>query len=87
MQVIPADDGAGHGNAAHQGMRIMPDYRMYSLDPYGRIGFAEDIKADSDDEAIRLARDVKPDPARGEIWQGRRLVAVVNNREWELDPV
>lgn len=64
----------------------MPDYRLYSLDPYGRIGFSEDIAADSDEQAIRLAHDAKPDATKGEIWQGRRLVAVVNNHEWELDP-
>jgi len=64
----------------------MSIYRMYSLDSNGRIGFAEDIEADSDDEAIRLAADVKPNPAKAEIWQGHRLVAAVNGCEWQLGP-
>ena len=65
----------------------MTTYRMYSLDTRGRIGLAVDIDADSVEEAIRLAADVKPDFIKGEIWQGRRLVAVVRGRQWELDPV
>lgn len=65
----------------------MTTYRMYSLDARGRIALAADIDASDVDEAIRFAADVKPIFIRGEIWQGRRLVAVVNGREWELDPV
>ena len=51
----------------------MTKYRMYSLDPYGKIGFAEDIVADSVQEAIDLAADVKPNLSKAEIWEGRRL--------------
>ena len=64
----------------------MTTYRMYSLDARGRIGLSADIDANSVEEAIRFAAEVKPNLTRGEIWQGRRLVAMVNGREWELDP-
>lgn len=64
----------------------MPVYRMYSLDDFGRIGFAHEIDAPTDQEAIVMARSMKPNATKGEIWEGRRLVAAVSAHDWESDP-
>ena len=53
----------------------MVDYRLYCLDGAGRIGFADWIQAESDEQAITEARKLKPDMSRCEIWQRNRLVA------------
>lgn len=55
----------------------MADYRMYSLDEFGKISYAEYISAPTDVAAIALAREIRPDSRKSEIWQGRRLVATV----------
>jgi hypothetical protein len=47
---------------------------MYSLDGMGSIHLAEEITADSDEEAISKALERRPDALRCEIWEGRRLV-------------
>jgi hypothetical protein len=55
----------------------MADYKVYFLDSAGKISAApEFIDAKSDDEAIVLLRATKPQ-FRCEIWQGNRLVSVV----------
>lgn len=56
----------------------MADYRLYCLDRNGHINLAEWIEADSDDVALRLAREVKHGARRCEIWDERRLVAKLN---------
>ena len=57
----------------------MSNYRFYCLDGDGRIGFAEWIKAGSDEEAISEAKSLRPDARRCEVWQQGRLVATLVN--------
>lgn len=63
----------------------MVDYRIYSLDGDGRIGFADWISADNDEDAIVQARNLKPDAQRCEIWQGKRLVAKLSPSRFSPD--
>lgn len=53
----------------------MADYRLYCLDGSGRIDLADWIDASDDEEAIRRARELKPNVQRCEIWLKDRLVA------------
>jgi hypothetical protein len=55
----------------------MADYRLYSLDGDGRISLAEWIHADSDEQAITVARRMKRGALECEIWQKDRLVATI----------
>ena len=59
----------------------MARYRVYSLDQYGRIGFADEINAVDDQQAILMAKEVKSDAMQWELWEGHRLVAEVNVRK------
>ena len=59
----------------------MAEYRLYCLDGTGRISFAEEIDAASDEEAIARAREMKPDALVCEVWDGHRLVASVDLRD------
>lgn len=56
----------------------MADYRLYCLDGSGRIDLADWIDASDDEEAIRRARELKPNVQRCEIWLKDRLVARLN---------
>ena len=52
----------------------MAGYRLYRLDGMGRItGAAQVIEATSDQEALASAF-AQAEPARFELWHGRRLV-------------
>jgi hypothetical protein len=55
------------------------------LDEWGRIGFAEDILAETDEEAVKLAADVSPDAKKCELWEDRRLVATVTGETWAFE--
>ena len=55
-------------------------YRVDSLDTYGRIGFADEVGATDDQEAILLAREVKSDAMQSEVWEEHRLAAEINGR-------
>ena len=57
----------------------MSDYRLYCLDRDGQITLAEWIEADSDEEAITRARELRPNVYKCEIWQKNRLVAKLNS--------
>jgi hypothetical protein len=46
----------------------------------GGIGFADWIKADSDEEAVAQARALKPDAQKCEVWQEKRLVATLDHQ-------
>lgn len=59
----------------------MSTYRIYSLNEYGRIGYAEEIDADGDRSAIDLVRERWPTARQCELWEGRRLVATMRGRE------
>lgn len=54
----------------------MSDYRLYRLDGAGKFTSAEWIDAASDDDAVRLARDLQR-PVPCELWQRTRLVAAI----------
>jgi hypothetical protein len=58
---------------------------MYSLDQHGRIGFSEDVEAETDGAAIALLRELKPDAIKCELWDGRRLVATLKGRDLETE--
>jgi hypothetical protein len=55
----------------------LQDYRLYCLDRAGRLGLAEWMEATDDGDAMRQAREQKPDALKCEVWQGRRLVAAI----------
>jgi hypothetical protein len=59
----------------------MARYRMYSLDAFGRIGYAEDLNASTDEEAIAKVREIEPASKVCEIWEGRRLVATLKDQQ------
>jgi hypothetical protein len=59
----------------------VPRYRLYSLDGVGHLNFAEEIMADSDEEAIATARELRPDAMQCEIWEGRRLVTSLRRQD------
>jgi hypothetical protein len=52
----------------------MADYRIYCLDGAGNIGLADWIQADTDEEAVLKARELKPVRRKCEIWHKSRLV-------------
>lgn len=64
----------------------MADYRVYCLSGDGQIGLADWIEACSDDEAIVIARKLRPDAHRCEIWLKDRLVAKLST-EGRFEPV
>jgi hypothetical protein len=57
----------------------MADYRLYSLEGDGHIGFAEWFQADSDEEAIETARQMRPGAQRFEVWNNHTLVASIHS--------
>jgi hypothetical protein len=56
-------------------------YRMYCLDGMGSISLAEEITADSDEEAISMALEKRPDALKCEIWEGKRLVTSLRRQD------
>lgn len=65
----------------------MPKYRMYSLNEFGHISYAEDLDADSDREAVALVRELSPRAKICELWENRRLVATIRAGEFVAAPV
>jgi hypothetical protein len=63
----------------------MARYRMYSLNAFGRIGYAEELNASSDEEAIAKVREIKPTSKVCEIWDGRRLVATLRDQQFSTE--
>jgi hypothetical protein len=59
----------------------MANYRVYSLDGSGRIGFPVDFDADGDRQAIERVREMRPFPLRCEIWTEQRMVAALRGQE------
>ena len=55
----------------------MPKYRMYSLNEFGRISYAEDLDAEDDQQAVALVRELSPKARISEVWERRRLVATI----------
>ena len=53
-------------------------YRVYKLNPAGRITSGEWIQADNEPNARTLARDLcRPGTPSVELWQGARRIAVL----------
>ena len=63
----------------------MADYRIYCIDRDGRIGFAQWLEAECDEEAVAEARRLRPDAERCELWQVGRLVAVLDEHSASRD--
>jgi hypothetical protein len=66
--------------ACRTGVAAMPDYRLYCLDGDGHIGLADWIEADTDEEAVKKARELRPGAHRCEIWLKSKLVANLNHQ-------
>ena len=56
---------------------LMADYRLYCLDQNGGIGLADWIEADTDDEAVKIARTMRPDAHKCEVWLQDRLIGTL----------
>lgn len=54
----------------------MPYYRLYCIDGSGKFTKAHDIRADDDDDALAIARDMKL-PVKCELWERGRMVATL----------
>ena len=68
-------------------MLSMSNYRFYDLDPDGRIGLADGIRASDDQDAIRQAQVLKHHARKCEVWKDKRLVAQMALNPWWPDPV
>jgi hypothetical protein len=53
---------------------VMASYRLYCLDGAGHIGLAEWLEAEDDAEALALARVLKRNALKCEVWLDNRLV-------------
>ena len=56
----------------------MKNYQLYSLDGFGRMLSAMEIDASNDAEAISMAREMKRNTIKCEVWRRRRLIAVLD---------
>ena len=56
-------------------------YRIYCMDGAGSIHLADWIDAKSDDEAVKVAREMHPDATKCEVWDKDRLVASLPPRQ------
>jgi hypothetical protein len=56
----------------------MSSYKLYCMQSQGNLHFAEWIEASDDAEAIGMARKLKKDALKCEVWHGQRLVAVLD---------
>ena len=59
----------------------MSSYRLYCLDGAGKIGLADWLEAEDDDDAIEKARNLKSHVLKCEVWQGARLVKSFDAQE------
>jgi hypothetical protein len=55
----------------------MTRYRIYTLDDQGSLDFPEELDANNDRQALEAAQQKKF--RRCEIWEGRRLVASLDD--------
>ena len=59
----------------------MAHYRIYYIDENGSIESGHDATCDSDDGALDLARRLRRNWPRIEVWAGTRLVACLSGAE------
>jgi hypothetical protein len=59
----------------------MSDYRLYCLGSDGNLGLPDWLTANSDEEAIAAARELRPDMRKAEIWRKNRLVASLGSED------
>lgn len=59
----------------------MAQYRLYCLNGDGGIGMAESIEAATDEQAIAIARALKRDTLKCEVWSLDGLVATLEARD------
>ena len=59
----------------------MGHYRLYCMDGSGKIGLADWFEADTDEEAVHKARELKAGARKCEVWQGTRMVAQLDAQE------
>jgi hypothetical protein len=57
----------------------MANYRLYCLDGAGHISMAEWLEADTDEQAIAIAREMRPEAHKCEVWLQNRLVSRLNS--------
>jgi hypothetical protein len=56
----------------------MRDYRLYCMDAGGHIDLADWFAAETDDEAVTKALQLRPDASKREIWHKSRLIARID---------
>ncbi len=56
----------------------MTEYRIYRLDERGGIGLAEEILADSDQQALEKIGKMNLKFRKCELWDGHRMVAALD---------
>jgi hypothetical protein len=56
----------------------VPSYRLYCLDGTGSITSAEWLKADSDEQALQVARDLRKG-VMCEVWRGEQLIGKIDS--------
>jgi hypothetical protein len=64
----------------------MASYRLYCLDGGGKIGFADWIEAENDQDALAQARALKSGARRCEIWEAGRMVASFSDQAFTPRP-
>jgi len=60
----------------------MTSYRIYMLNPKGRVLTGADADCANDEAAFAWARTTLGDDARAEIWQGARCVGHISGAEF-----
>ena len=58
----------------------MPRYRLYCVNAEGDIEFADCVEAADDRAAIYKANYLKRNAVVSEVWEGKRLVALIDHR-------
>ena len=63
----------------------MTTCRLYCLDGSGRIDLADWFEAQSDEDAVAVARAMKANARRCELWKRNRLVASLDMAQLTAD--
>ena len=57
---------------------LLVEYRMYTLDELGRIGFPRKVLADGDEQALDQIHGMNLNFRKCEVWDGQRMVAALD---------